>query len=651
MEKAADPFGRSLPESRESRKGTRRTRFKNVESESAGEGSAEDAKFRSIVEAAGWAGHGITILQNIGGREGVITFVNASFAKTLGYTRDELLGKRFAEFIHPDSVPIVSQHYRRRRNGQYVPAKYEAQGLNCQGHPVPLEISGATATIDGEVVTVAFITNVSKRKQTEKKLQESEEKYGQLVENVNAVVYAVDTNGVVTYMSPVFEDIYGHGVSEFVGKRFAEFIYPDDLPASMENLSKVLVGLLKEPWECRMVLPGSPEIYWVQGHNRPIYESGVIVGFQGVLIDITSKKQAEQAMQKSEEKYRLLVESSPDGILSVDHNGRIVDCNNEICRLLGYSRGEVLGCELTRMVSNGSHGVVQPFNIIEVNQSGFVEAEMDMIHCSGRIVPVWAKVVARGDAAGRGELQVVIYLRDMAERRKIEELKDQFISLVSHELRTPLTVVMGAVNTALAEGRRLPQTEVRRLLLDAVQGSEELSHILENLLELSRAQAGKVRLNLDTVRLDDMLLQVANKARQGSERHTLILKLPRRMPAVLVDRLRVERVLHNLIDNAIKYSSGGNILISARKRGDFAVIEVRDKGIGISQEDQERLFQPFQRIRDEDTEGTKGTGLGLLVCRKLVEAHGGKIWVESDVGQGSAFFFTLPLQQAGNQAA
>jgi len=469
-----------------------------------------------------------------------------------------------------------------------------------------------------------------------------------LVENINAVVYAVDKNGVLTYSSPRIVDICGRSASEFVGKKFTQFVHTDDLPGSMENLKKVLDGPLNEPWECRMVIPGSSEIYWVQGHNRPVYEDGVIVGFHGVMIDITNQKQAEEARRRSEEKYRLLVESSPDGVLSIDSKGRIVDCNSEVCRLLDRSRDDILGSDFSRIVANGALGVEQPFTV-ELDRKGFVEAELDMIHRDGRVVPVWAKLVARKDA-DQGERQVVVYLRDIAERRKVDELKDQFISLVSHELRTPLTVIMGAVNTALSEGERLPQAEVKLLIQDAAQGSEELSHILENLLELSRSRANKVHLSLDTVNLEEVLLRAVNKARRRGAEHVLTLNLSKKLPLVLADRIRLERILHNLIDNAIKYSPGGEIVISARRQGSCAVIEVRDKGIGISQEDLARLFQPFYRIRDESMEGTKGTGLGLLVCRKLVEAHGGRIWVQSNVGEGSAFFFTLPLDHKSKKS-
>ncbi len=616
--------------------------------EGISEGSGDDAKFRTLVEVAGQAGHGIMILQDIDGKEGVITFVNTSFAKALGYTRDYLLGKTVAQVIHPDSLPLVAQHHRSRQEGQYVPERYEVKALSRQGRIVPLEVSSATVIIDDKVSTIAFLTDISKRRQTEKRLRESEESYRQLVENINAVVYAVDKNGVLTYSSPRIVDICGRSASEFVGKKFTQFVHTDDLPGSMENLKKVLDGPLNEPWECRMVIPGSSEIYWVQGHNRPVYEDGVIVGFHGVMIDITNQKQAEEARRRSEEKYRLLVESSPDGVLSIDSKGRIVDCNSEVCRLLDRSRDDILGSDFSRIVANGALGVEQPFTV-ELDRKGFVEAELDMIHRDGRVVPVWAKLVARKDA-DQGERQVVVYLRDIAERRKVDELKDQFISLVSHELRTPLTVIMGAVNTALSEGERLPQAEVKLLIQDAAQGSEELSHILENLLELSRSRANKVHLSLDTVNLEEVLLRAVNKARRRGAEHVLTLNLSKKLPLVLADRIRLERILHNLIDNAIKYSPGGEIVISARRQGSCAVIEVRDKGIGISQEDLARLFQPFYRIRDESMEGTKGTGLGLLVCRKLVEAHGGRIWVQSNVGEGSAFFFTLPLDHKSKKS-
>jgi hypothetical protein len=601
-----------------------------------------DDRYRLIVAAAEQAGHGIVTVQNVEGKEGVITFANRATENALGWGQDELLGVTMADIIHPDSLPLVAERYRRRQRGEELSDVYEAKILRRDGAVATAEVSAVTMTIDGKLATMVFVTDVTQRKLAEYRLRESEEKYRQLVENINAVVYSADANGVTTYISPMFESLFGLSPSELVGKPFAEFIHPDDLSASMENFQKVMSGSLDQPWECRMVLPGSAKVPWVQGHNRPVYKDGKIVGFQGVLVDITGRKRAEEALQLSEKKYRTLVDSSPDGILSVDPQGGIVDCNTGICRILGFTREEIKGTGVRQVVTSLAVKKRGSFRR-QIDQHGYAEAELEMVHRNGHKIPVWAKMVEL-KGTKQDDFQILVYVRDMEERKKVDELKDQFIGLVSHELRTPLTVIMGALNTALSEAPRLSPQETRGLLEDAASESELLSHILENLLELSRSQAHRLTLQLEPLMLEDVVQKTIQQAEGYSSIHQFVVDLPRTLPPLRADRIRLERILHNLVENAVKYSPGGEVRVSARQDGNNLVIAVHDQGRGISPEDQAKLFQPFLRIRQVETDGIKGVGLGLLVCRSLVEAHGGRIWLESNPGQGTTFYFTLPIE-------
>jgi len=595
-----------------------------------------------LIQAASQSGHGIILLQDTGGRRGVIVFANQATSEALGYTEGELLGKTIFDLIHPDSVPQAVGRYVSRQRGEEIPHTFEAKMLRRDGTVATAEVSGVAASIGGKATTIVFATDVTHRKMAEDSLRESEERYRQLVENINAVIYSVDENGVSTYISPIFETLFGTNPAELIGKKFADFIHPEDFAASMENFRKVMSGALSEPWECRIVLPGSGQIYWVQGHNRPVHRDGRIVGFQGVLVDVSRRRQAEEALQLSEKKYRTLVESSPDGVLSVDSKGYIVDCNTGICRLLGYAREELAGADLRQVVTKEALAKQMAFRT-QMDRHGAAEAEMEMVQRNGHKIPVWVKIVEL-KRKKQDDFQILVYVRDMEERNKVDQLKDQFIGLVSHELRTPLTVIIGAVNTALSEGSRLQPRETRRLLQDAASEADLLSNILENLLELSRSQADRLTLQLEPLMLEDVVKKTIGGARRYSSTHRFVMDLPKTLPAVRADRIRMERILHNLVENAVKYSPGGEVRVSARQEGENLVVEVRDQGPGISPEDQAKLFQPFQRIRRDQSDAIKGTGLGLLVCRRLVEAHGGRIWLESSPGQGTAFLFTLPVK-------
>jgi PAS domain S-box-containing protein len=236
-------------------------------------------------------------------------------------------------------------------------------------------------------------------------------------------------------------------------------------------------------------------------------------------------------------------------------------------------------------------------------------------------------------------------VQDITEQKKLDQLKDDFIGLVSHELRSPMTVITGAINTVLTEAERLSPEETHQLLKDAAAESETLSNLLSNLLELSRVQAQRLVLHSEAIDLKKVVQEAVAKIKRQSATHKFVINLPRHLPPLEADPLRLERILYNLLENAVKYSpSGGEVRVSAKPEGEQLVIGVSDDGIGISPADQEKLFGPFQRL-EKSPSGVRGVGLGLMVCRRLVEAHGGQIWVESEPGHGSTFFFTMPLSQ------
>ena len=229
--------------------------------------------------------------------------------------------------------------------------------------------------------------------------------------------------------------------------------------------------------------------------------------------------------------------------------------------------------------------------------------------------------------------------------KKMDIIKDEFIGIVSHELKTPLAVIIGALRVASTEG--VSPEEVKELISDAVISAEALSGMVENLLELARFQSRRLDLQEEKASIEPLVRRVAQRIQSRAPIHRIIVDIPDGLPEVLCDPIRVERVLDNLIGNAVKYSpKGGEVRVFCYQQGAQLVIGVRDHGIGISPEQQSRLFQSFQRLDVQKQHDIGGVGLGLRVCRILVEAHSGRIWAESEVGKGSTFFFTLPVSTA-----
>jgi len=354
---------------------------------------------------------------------------------------------------------------------------------------------------------------------------------------------------------------------------------------------------------------------------------------------------AEEALHESEKRYRDLYNEAPNAYFSVGADGCIMRANHSATELLGYSLDELVGRPVFDLYADTPNGKDKAQGVFQRFLTGeeIRDEELEMCRANGSKVWISLSVRPMRDKEGRvvASRSVVV---DITEHKRLDQLKDEFIGLVSHELRSPLTVITGAVNTALTEGERLSPEETRQLLKDAAFEAESLSHMLGNLLELSRVQANRLFLHAEAISVRKVVQGTVEEIKRQSLAHQFVVDLPKKLPPVYADELRLERILYNLLENAVKYSpQGGEIRISARPEEEHLVVGISDQGIGISPSDQAKLFEPFQRLEESRPDGVGGVGLGLLVCRRLVEAHGGQIWVESEPGRGSIFFFTMPL--------
>jgi signal transduction histidine kinase len=259
------------------------------------------------------------------------------------------------------------------------------------------------------------------------------------------------------------------------------------------------------------------------------------------------------------------------------------------------------------------------------------------------MVPLDVIVAPLRDAQGNLSGAVEVF-RDVSLQREVERAKSDFVSVVSHELRTPLSSILGFSELMLT--REISGEKQRQWLEIILRESLRLSSLIDDLLDLSRIEAGRIELKREPLNLRELIQERVELAQQQSEKHVVEAKLPADLPPVPADKHRVERVLTNLLSNAIKYSpEGSRVTVSARVNPDKGEIQisVADQGIGIPQEHQHKVFERFHMVDPALTRKTGGTGLGLTVSKASVELHGGRIWVESEVGKGSTFHFTLPL--------
>ena len=253
----------------------------------------------------------------------------------------------------------------------------------------------------------------------------------------------------------------------------------------------------------------------------------------------------------------------------------------------------------------------------------------------------WSFNASSPGVLSTGQRFMVSMAEDITERKKVEQLKDEFLSLVSHELRTPLTVIKGSLQVAMDE--RASPEDVSDLMRIAVENTDILNDLLENMLELTRHQAGRLQLDAEAIDIGRSVRRVVEKLRGYGAGQRFTLDIPEDLPLIEADSIRVDRILYNLIENAVKYSpEDSEIKIIAHKDSDYLVTSIIDQGVGIPESSMGRLFQLFERVNVN--EHVTGTGLGLVVCKRLVEAHGGWIKAESWPGRGSVFSFGLPLR-------
>jgi len=418
---------------------------------------------------------------------------------------------------------------------------------------------------------------------------------------------------------------------------FLSSVHPEDREYVDRRWAAALRG---EPYDVEHRIIASDEVKWVRERAELEFDSkGELKGGFGTVQDITKRKLIENELRVKD----FAVTSAASGIAITNLDGIVTYLNLACLNMWDYEQEEeVLGKHATNFFADENEFGVALKAVLE---ESVWEGEGRARRSDGSTFDVQVLANLVTDADGEPFCMMASFV-DITERKKLEQLKDEFIGLVSHELRTPLTVIGGCLSTLLTEWNRLSPNEVQQLLKDALLESESLSHLIENLLELSRAQAQQLSLYSEPTDVKTLVKEALHKIKRQAPSHRFVTSIPSEPMLMHADPLRIERILYNLLDNAAKYSPpGSQIKVSANAEPERLVIGVSDHGKGLSSSEQARIFGPFQRLENSRPDQARGAGLGLMVCRRLVEAHGGEIWVESKKGRGSTFFFSLPRRK------
>jgi PAS domain S-box-containing protein len=358
---------------------------------------------------------------------------------------------------------------------------------------------------------------------------------------------------------------------------------------------------------------------------------------------------AQLYSQVTEEKTRLsaLLDSMADGILILNAENRIERCNPAFSRISGLLQEQIIGNTHEAVVQWARRP--QGLTLEQAETGGWPLTPHAVLYVEGDLkrpagqptLPVGVSYTPLLSEEG-SLLNILATFRDITRFRQADELKSTFVSIISHELKTPVALIKGYVSTLRLEDANWKREMIDESLAVIEDEADRLAGLIENLLDASRFQAGALVIKRADVNLPDLAIRLAKRMQTQTARHQVTVEFPPDFPIILADETRLEQVLLNLISNAIKYAPGGEIAITGSVRADNVILCVSDEGPGIAPEDIPHIFDRFYRAPDM-ARMTKGAGLGLYLARAIIEAHDGRIWVDTIPGKGARICFSLPL--------
>ncbi|WP_260447439.1 cell wall metabolism sensor histidine kinase WalK, partial [Nostoc sp. UCD120] len=361
---------------------------------------------------------------------------------------------------------------------------------------------------------------------------------------------------------------------------------------------------------------------------------------------LDERQQTQEELRFSQARFARILDIADDAIISINGFHNITLFNQGAEKIFGYSAQEVIGQGLDLLLPQRFFQAHRQ-HVADFGQSPNVARRMGERReiygrrKDGSEFPAEASIskIDMGD-----EIFYTVILRDVTERKQIERMKDEFVSVVSHELRTPLTSIYGSLGM-LASGLLPTDSEQgKRLLQIAADSTERLVRLINDILDIERIESGKAKMEAEICNIVDLITQAVNVIQPLADKAGVTLSISALSAQVLADCDRIVQTLTNLLSNAIKFSSAGStIWLGVQQEGDEVLLTIKDTGRGIPTDKLESIFERFQQVDSSDSRNHDGTGLGLAICRSIMQQHGGRIWAESTLGEGSTFYVTLPL--------
>ncbi len=595
-------------------------------------------------------------------------FVSPASRDLLGFEPDALVGTSPLDMIHADDAPglaclfenfaagrtdrAINVNRLRHRDGRWIWVEASLRLLRTP--------AGAPAGVVGAV------RDITARKQTDEALRESEARYRLLADNATDMITQMDLSGRRLFVSPGSQALLGYQPEDLVGTLRQAFVHPDDEPALKLKLDELAAGRADQTATVNRVRHRDGRWIWVEASVKLLRdEGGRPQGVVSALRDVTVRREAELALAASEARYRVLAEATSDVITQLDLDLRRSYVSPACRRVLGFEPNEMLGVRPSARMHPEDTDAVRA--VAHRLAAGAVEGDRATVtyrslHRQGNWVWLETVMTLVRDAVTGAPASLICSMRDVSERQRVARhlerakvqaeaaahAKAEFVANMSHELRTPLTGILG-VHDLLRTDAGLTAGQ-RRLIDLASDAGRSLLAIVNDVLDFSKIDAG--RLDLETVPfdLDALLLSCVDLARGQLNDKPVTLsvaRVPSTLGWVAGDPTRIRQIVLNLLTNAVKFTDRGQVTLRTAYRDASRTVrvEVTDTGPGLPPDRIRTLFGRFTQADASTTRRYGGTGLGLAICRHLTDLMGGRIDAEPAPGGGSTFWFELPLDR------
>lgn len=434
-----------------------------------------------------------------------------------------------------------------------------------------------------------------------------------------------------------------------------EGLDPAKINERLRSMAVALDPRLKQSIALPLLMAGEPMglliVFRAYRGNTTPDDIQILQSFADQAAIAVHNAQLYAGIDQERRRLRAILQNSADGVMILDPHLAILSFNFALERLTGWTAEEVVGLHLGQVIrwERQDIGDIElsiangwPQNVTEKDGAPLY-VEGDMIRKDGVALSIGITYAPLMTPSGN-LVNIIANVRDITNFRKAQEMQRMFISTVSHELRTPITLIKGYASTLTREDVRWNEAILKDSLQVIEEEADRLNSLVDNLITASKLQTHRaLDITPDATDLQAVAARSVARFQKQTAKHTLSLNFAPNFPIVHADEVRIRQVMDNLVSNAIKYSpQGGKIEVGGSYDANSVTIYVKDEGIGMASVDQERLFERFYRVDNVLSRKTEGTGLGLYLSRAIVDAHGGKIYVDSAPNKGSTFYFTIP---------